>query len=56
MDEILSLRTLTLIDEEKRETCVTESRAAAIIDCVEQFPRVVLDRLGVSLAAAGVGG
>lgn len=45
IDEILSLRTLTLTDEEKREARATDPRAAAIIDRVEEFPREVLERL-----------
>lgn len=45
IDEILSLRTLTLTEEEKREARATDPRAAAIIDRVEEFPREVLERL-----------
>jgi hypothetical protein len=45
IDEILSLRTLTLTDEEKREARATDPRAAAIIDRVEVIPREVLERL-----------
>jgi signal transduction histidine kinase len=45
IDEILSLRTLTLTDEEKRKARATGPRAAAIIDRVEEFPREVLERL-----------
>jgi hypothetical protein len=45
IDEILSLRTLTLTDEEKREARATDPRAAAIIDRVEEFPGEVLERL-----------
>jgi hypothetical protein len=45
IDEILSLRTLTLTDDEKREARATDPRAAAIIDRVEEFPREVLERL-----------
>ena len=56
MDEILSLRTLARTDEEKREACVTEVTVAAMIDRVDEFPREVLERLEVSLVAAGAGG
>ena len=35
IDEILSLRTLTLTDEEKREARATDPRAAAILDRIE---------------------
>jgi hypothetical protein len=45
IDEILSLRTLTLTDEEKREARATDPRAAAIIDRVEEFPHEVWERL-----------
>lgn len=45
IDEILSLRTETLTDEEKREARDTDPRAAAIIDRVEAMPREVMDRL-----------
>ncbi|MFD2416039.1 hypothetical protein [Amycolatopsis pigmentata] len=45
IDEILSLRTLTLTDEEKREARATDPRAAEIIDRVDGIPREVLDRL-----------
>jgi hypothetical protein len=45
IDEILTLRTLTLTDEEKREARATDPRAAAILDRVEQMPPEMLDRL-----------
>jgi hypothetical protein len=45
IDEILSLRTETLTDEEKQEARDTDPRAAAIIDRVDQMPREVMDRL-----------
>ncbi|MBV8995805.1 MAG: hypothetical protein JO287_19360 [Pseudonocardiales bacterium] len=45
IDEILSLRTLTLTDDEKLEARATDPRAAAIIDRVEEFPQEVLERL-----------
>ncbi|WP_211244198.1 hypothetical protein [Actinospica robiniae] len=45
IDEILSLRTLTLTDEEKSEARATDPRAAAIIDRVETMPPEVLGRL-----------
>ncbi|HJT04767.1 MAG TPA: hypothetical protein VJ757_14245 [Pseudonocardiaceae bacterium] len=44
IDEILSLRTLTLTDDEKLEARATDPRAAAIIDRVEEFPQEVLER------------
>jgi hypothetical protein len=45
IDEILSLRTLALTDEEKREARGTDPRAAAVIDRVDDMPPEVLDRL-----------
>lgn len=45
IDEILSLRTLTLTDEEKREARATDPRAAEIINRVETMPPEVLGRL-----------
>nr|WP_232292024.1 hypothetical protein [Frankia sp. QA3] len=45
IDEILSLRTQALTDEEKREARATDRRAAEIIDRVDGIPRAMLDRL-----------
>jgi hypothetical protein len=45
IDEILTLRTLTLTDEEKREARATDPRAATIIDRVDAMPAEMLDRL-----------
>jgi hypothetical protein len=45
IDEILSLRTLTLTDAEKREARATDARAAAIVDRVESMPAEALSRL-----------
>ncbi len=45
IDEILSLRTLTLTDEEKREARATDPRAKAIVDRVDALPREVFARL-----------
>ncbi|PZG24022.1 hypothetical protein C1I95_01360 [Micromonospora craterilacus] len=45
IDEILSLRTLTLSDAEKREARATDPRAAAIVDRVDNMPPEVLERL-----------
>ena len=45
IDEILSLRTLTLTDEEKREARATDPRAAAIIDRVDTIPQDAFERL-----------
>jgi hypothetical protein len=45
IDEILSLRTLTLTDEEKREARATDPQAAALLDRVDSLPDEVLARL-----------
>ena len=45
IDEILTLRALTLTDAEKREARATDGRAAAILDRVEEMPPAVLARL-----------
>jgi hypothetical protein len=45
IDEILSLRTLTLTDEEKREARATDPRAAAIIDRVDTISQDAFERL-----------
>jgi hypothetical protein len=45
IDEILSLRTMALTDQEKREARGTDPRAAAIIDRVDAMPADVLERL-----------
>ncbi|MEU4724219.1 hypothetical protein AB0G06_31775 [Nonomuraea dietziae] len=45
IDELLSLRTLTLTEEEKREARATDPRAAEIIDRVGDLPPEVLQRL-----------
>jgi hypothetical protein len=45
IDEILTLRTLALTDEEKREARATDPRAAAVIDRVDGLPGEILERL-----------
>jgi hypothetical protein len=45
IDEILTLRTMTLTDAEKREARATDPRAAAIIDRVDGMPPEMLDKL-----------
>lgn len=44
-DEILTLRTLTLTDEEKAEARATDPRAADIIDAVDALSPEILERL-----------
>jgi hypothetical protein len=45
IDEILTLRTMALTDEEKREARATDERAAVIIDRVDAMPPELLERL-----------
>ncbi|MFJ8196738.1 hypothetical protein [Streptomyces sp. NPDC096152] len=45
IDEILTLRTMLLTDEEKREARATDPRAAEILDRVDSMPREVFARL-----------
>jgi hypothetical protein len=45
IDEILTLRTMLLTDEEKLEARATDPRAAAILDRVDTMPREVFERL-----------
>lgn len=45
IDEILSLRTLTLTDEEKREARATDPRAGELVDRVGSMPPEALARL-----------
>ena len=45
IDEILTLRTMTLTDAEKAEARATDPRAAAVIDQVDGLPPEHLDRL-----------
>jgi hypothetical protein len=44
-DEILSLRIMTLTDDEKAEARATDPRAAAIIDAVDNLPLEIYERL-----------
>jgi len=45
IDEILSLRTMTLTDAEKAEARATDPRAAEIVDRVDSMPPEILGRL-----------
>ncbi|MGH3380960.1 MAG: hypothetical protein ACRDP6_40125 [Actinoallomurus sp.] len=53
IDEILSLRTLTLTDEEKREARATDPRAAEIIDRVDAMPPELIERLHGAIRSPG---
>jgi hypothetical protein len=52
IDEILSLRILTMTDEEKREARATDARAAAILDRVEALSASDLDALHGTMRSA----
>jgi hypothetical protein len=57
IDEILTLRTLALTDEEKRQARATDPRAAAIIDRTEAMPEAMWERLhGAIRSLRPVGG
>jgi hypothetical protein len=57
IDEILTLRTMALTDDEKREARATDARAAAIIDRVDTMPPEILERLhGAIRSLRPVGG
>jgi hypothetical protein len=45
IDEILTLRTMALTEDEKREARATDERAAAIIDRADSMPPELLERL-----------
>jgi hypothetical protein len=45
IDELLTLRIMTLTDEEKREACATDERARAIIERSDAIPPEVFERL-----------
>ncbi len=45
IDEILTLRTMALTDDEKREARATDPRAAALVDRVDAMPGELLERL-----------
>ncbi len=45
IDEILTLRTLTLTDAEKRQARATDSRAADLLDRLDDMPAEMLERM-----------
>jgi hypothetical protein len=53
IDELLTLRVMTLTDEEKREARATDPRAAAIIDRADALPPEVLERLHGAVRSVG---
>jgi len=54
IDEILLLRTMTLTDEEKREVRGTDSRAAAILDRIDDMPAEMFEKLHGAIRYARV--
>lgn len=56
IDELLSLRTLTLTEEEKRQARATDPRAAELIDRVDRMPPEVLNRLHGAIRSLGPAG
>ena len=53
IDEILTLRTLALSDEEKVEARATDPRAAALIDRVESMDAATMQQLHGTIRASG---
>ena len=45
IDEILTLRTLTLTDEEKRAARATDPRAAELLDRLDHLPPEMIERM-----------
>jgi hypothetical protein len=45
IDEILTLRTLTLTDAEKQQARATDSRAAELLDRLDEMPPQILERM-----------
>jgi hypothetical protein len=55
MDEMLTLRTLTLTDEEKREARATDPRAAALVERAEQITPHEMNQLHGAVRSLRVG-
>lgn len=53
IDEILTLRTMTLTDDEKRQARGTDPRTAALIDHVDHLPPEMLERLHGAIRRIG---
>jgi hypothetical protein len=56
IDEILTLRTLALTDEEKREARATDPRAAALLDRLDGLPPEMLERMHGAIRYLGTPG
>ncbi len=55
-DEILTLRTMVLTDEEKREARATDPRAAQLVDAVDSMPPEIFERLHGVIRSMGPAG
>jgi hypothetical protein len=53
IDEILTLRTMALTDDEKREARETDPRAAALVDRADDMPPEILERLHGAIRSIG---
>lgn len=53
IDEILTLRVMTLTDEEKREACATDERARKIIERSDSIPPEIFERLHGAIRSLG---
>ncbi len=56
IDEILTLRIMTLTDEEKREACATDARARRIVEGADTIPREIFERLHGAVRSLRGGG
>jgi hypothetical protein len=56
IDEILTLRTLALTDDEKREARATDPRAAALLDRLDDLPPEMLERMHGAIRYLGAPG
>jgi len=56
IDEILTLRTLALTDDEKREARATDPRAAALLDRLDGLPPEMLERMHGAIRYLGAPG
>jgi hypothetical protein len=56
IDEILTLRTMALTDEEKREARATDPRSAALLDRVDHLPPEMLERMHGAIRYLGATG
>ena len=53
IDELLTLRVMTLTDEEKREACATDERARRIVERSDSIPQEIFARLHGAVRSMG---